>query len=65
MTGTAFMVSTVLDVLNMRRNDQVGNVVALLRKKPASRQAVINCLTLPILRSSTRGFRCTCTFQFM
>jgi thymidylate synthase len=52
-------------LFNMRRNDQVGNVIALLRKKPASRQAVIQLFDAADIAKKHKGIPCTCTFQFM
>ena len=52
-------------LFNMRRNNQVGNVIALLRKKPASRQAVIQLFDAADIAKRHKGIPCTCTFQFM
>src|SRR3712207_6977042 len=53
--------------------DQLKNVIKLLRKKPGSRQAVIQLFGAPDLaydpatlpKGTKRDIPCTCTFQFL
>jgi thymidylate synthase len=52
-------------LFNMRRNDQIGNVIDLLRRKPTSRQAVIQLFDAADIAKNRKGIPCTCTFQFL
>ncbi|MGO8977373.1 MAG: thymidylate synthase [Steroidobacteraceae bacterium] len=52
-------------LFNMRRHDQVANVIALLKKKPASRQAVIQLFDAKDIAKKHKDVPCTCTLQFM
>jgi thymidylate synthase len=48
-----------------RGADQVANVIALLKKRPSSRQAVIQIFDADDLQSGEHGVPCTCTLQFL
>jgi thymidylate synthase len=52
-------------LFNMRRQDQVANVIKLLRRKPPSRQAVIQLFDANDLAKKHKDVPCTCTLQFM
>jgi thymidylate synthase len=52
-------------LFNMRHHDQVSNVIALLKKKPASRQAVIQLFDAKDIAKKHKDVPCTCTLQFM
>lgn len=52
-------------LFNMRHHDQVENIVALLKKKPASRQAVIQLFDAEDIAKRHKDVPCTCTLQFM
>ena len=52
-------------LFNMRRHDQVANVIGLLKKKPASRQAVIQLFDAKDIAKKHKDVPCTCTLQFM
>jgi thymidylate synthase len=46
-------------------NDQVANVTSLLRKKPGTRQAVIQLFKATDIIEEHKDVPCTCTLQFM
>lgn len=56
---------------NMKRSsksagiDQIANVIELLRRKPSSRQAVIQLFDAQDLNVVTRDLPCTCSMQFL
>lgn len=52
-------------LFNMRHNDQVANVIALLRKKTASRQGVIQLFDAKDIAKKHKDVPCTCTLQFL
>jgi thymidylate synthase len=52
-------------LFNMRHHDQVANIIALLKKKPASRQAVIQLFDAKDIAKKHKDVPCTCTLQFM
>jgi thymidylate synthase len=52
-------------LFNMRSNDQVGNIIALLKKNPDSRRAVIQLFDAADIAKKRKGIPCTCTFQLM
>ena len=45
--------------------DQIANVIALLRRKPSSRQAVIQLFDALDIAEEHRSIPCTCALQFM
>lgn len=50
---------------NMRGQDQITNVVRILKEKDSSRRAVIQLFDADDLATSRREIPCTCTLQFM
>lgn len=53
-------------LFNMRgRVDQVDNIIKLLRKKPSSRQAVVQLFNAEDLLKDYNDVPCTCTIQFL
>lgn len=52
-------------LFNTRRQDQVANIIKLLRRKPPSRQAVIQLFDANDLAEKHKDVPCTCTLQFM
>jgi len=52
-------------LFNMKGNDQIANVIARLRKKPYSRQAVIQLFDASDIVVEHKDVPCTCTLQFM
>ncbi|MHB8482189.1 MAG: thymidylate synthase [Nitrospiria bacterium] len=52
-------------MFNMRGNNQVANVIALLKRKPDSRQAVIQLFDSNDIVKKHKDIPCTCTLQFM
>lgn len=52
-------------LFNMKGNDQVANVIALLRKNPDSRRAVIQLFDAADIAEKHKEIPCTCTLQFM
>ncbi len=52
-------------LFNMDGNDQVANVIRLLKKKPSSRQAVIQLFKGTDILEEHKDIPCTCTLQFM
>jgi thymidylate synthase len=50
-------------LFGMRRQNQIRNVIELLRKKPSSRRAVIQILNAEDIKS--REVPCTCVLQFL
>lgn len=52
-------------LFNMRCNDQVTNVISLLKKRPDSRRAVIQLFDAADLAENHIDIPCTCTLQFM
>lgn len=49
----------------MRGNNQIENIIDLLRKKPQSRQAVIQLFNAEDITQSSKDVPCTCTLQFL
>ena len=47
------------------RHNQVGNVITLLRRKPDSRQAIIQLFDASDIAEEHKDVPCTCTLQFM
>jgi thymidylate synthase len=52
-------------LFNMRGHNQVDNVISLLKKRPDSRQAVIQLFDAADLEKKYKDIPCTCTLQFM
>jgi thymidylate synthase len=53
-------------IFSMRHGvDQIHNVIGLLRKKPSSRQAVIQIFNAEDLLKDYKDIPCTCTLQFL
>ncbi len=52
-------------LFDMRGNNQVDNVIALLEKKRDSRQAVIQLFDASDIAEEHKDIPCTCTLQFM
>jgi len=52
-------------MFNMRGKNQVANVIARLRKKPYSRQAVIQLFDASDIVKEHKDVPCTCSMQFM
>jgi thymidylate synthase len=52
-------------LFRMRGQNQVANVISLLRERPTSRRAVIHLFDASDLASDHREVPCTCTLQFM
>ncbi|WGG50471.1 thymidylate synthase [Rugamonas sp. DEMB1] len=52
-------------LFNWRGIDQVSNVIDLLRRKPTSRQAVIQIIAAEDIDSGETSIPCTCTLQFL
>ena len=52
-------------LFGMRRNNQVANVLALLKKKRDSRRAVIQLFDAADIAQKHKEIPCTCTLQFM
>jgi thymidylate synthase len=52
-------------LFNMDGNNQVANVIALLRRKPDSRRAVIVLFDPSDIADDHKDIPCTCTLQFM
>ena len=52
-------------LFNLRGNDQVANVISLLKTKSDSRQAVIQLFDAADLAEDHKDIPCTCTLQFM
>jgi thymidylate synthase len=52
-------------LFNMEGVDQVANIIALLRKKPDSRKAVIQLFSGNDIVNEHNDVPCTCTIQFM
>lgn len=52
-------------LFGMRGNNQIDNVLTLLRKKPNSRRAVIQLFDAADIADSHKDIPCTCTLQFM
>ena len=53
-------------LLNMRnRTNQIDNVIKLLKKKPSSRQAVVQLFNAEDLQKKYNDIPCTCTIQFL
>ena len=52
-------------LFNMRGNDQTANVIALLRRNPESRRAVIQLFDADDTARQRKEIPCTCTLQFM
>lgn len=52
-------------LFNQRGMDQVANVIALLKRKPESRQAVIQIFDAGDIATVHEDIPCTCTLQFM
>lgn len=51
-------------LFNMRNVDQIGNVLALLKKKETSRRAVIQLFNAEDIDADYKEIPCTCTLQF-
>jgi thymidylate synthase len=52
-------------LFSMRENDQIANVVKLLKERPTSRRAVIQLFDAADIANVHKGIPCTCTLQFM
>lgn len=52
-------------LFNWKGQNQIENVIALLRKKPSSRQAVIQLFEAGDIAQQTNSTPCTCTLQFL
>lgn len=52
-------------LFNMRSNNQVANIEALLKDKPTSRRAAIQLFDAADLARPHKDIPCTCTLQFM
>ncbi len=52
-------------LFGMRRHNQVGNVLALLKRKRDSRRAVIQLFDAADIARTHKEIPCTCTLQFM
>jgi thymidylate synthase len=52
-------------LFQMRRHDQVANVLNLLKARPTSRRAVIQLFDASDLASPHKDVPCTCTLQFL
>lgn len=52
-------------LFNMRGNDQIANILTLLKEKPSSRRAVIQLFDADDLAKDRREIPCTCTLQFL
>lgn len=52
-------------LFDQRGNDQIGNIISLLKRKPTSRQAVIQLFDASDLAKKYKDIPCTCTLQFM
>jgi thymidylate synthase len=52
-------------LFSMRENNQIANVVKLLRERPTSRRAVIQLFDAADIAKVHKGIPCTCTLQFM
>lgn len=52
-------------MFSMRGNNQIENIIDLLRKKPQSRQAVIQLFNAEDITQSSKDVPCTCTLQFL
>lgn len=52
-------------LFNWRGIDQVSNVIDLLRRKPTTRQAVIQIIAAEDIDSGETSIPCTCTLQFL
>jgi thymidylate synthase len=53
-------------LFNMRESvDQINSVISLLRRKPSSRQAVIQLFNAEDILASYNDIPCTCTLQFL
>jgi len=50
---------------DLRGNDQIANIIRLLRKHPSSRRAVIQIFDADDLSRDHREVPCTCTLQFV
>jgi thymidylate synthase len=52
-------------LFSMKGNDQVRNVLKLLKERPNSRRAVIQLFDAADIAKKRKGIPCTCTLQFM
>jgi len=52
-------------LFNMRDQNQVENIIRLLKRKPASRQAVIQLFDAKDIARKSKDVPCTCTLQFL
>ena len=52
-------------LFSMKGNDQIANVVKLLRERPTSRRAVIQLFDAADIAEHHKGIPCTCTLQLM
>jgi thymidylate synthase len=52
-------------LFTMRRQDQIRNVIRILRDKPTSRQAVVQLFDAVDLAKPHKDIPCTCTLQFL
>ena len=52
-------------LFSMKGNDQIANIIKLLRERPTSRRAVIQLFDAADITEHHTGIPCTCTLQFM
>src|ERR1017187_347107 len=52
-------------LFSMKGNDQIANVIKLLKKRKTSRRAVIQLFDAADIAEHHKGIPCTCTLQFM
>jgi thymidylate synthase len=52
-------------LFSMKGNDQIANIIKLLRERPTSRRAVIQLFDPADIAEHHKGIPCTCTLQFM